>query len=106
MGAYWFSAVFRGGTGHPISVPDYVGKGYDNDSDGGVLMVMRAEPKVTLRPGEGIHVVRSRCTPIPLGITNAKKCTACACKTYTCWQLCGCKRTCLQDQTAPAKVNG
>ena len=101
VGEYWFSAIFGEGTGYPISVPDYVGKGYDKDSDGGVLMVMRAEPKVTLTPGEGIHVVRCRCTPIPEGTTNAKKCTACACKTHTCSQLCRCKRTCLHDQTAP-----
>lgn len=86
-------------------VPDYIGKGYEKDSDRRVIMVLRGGPKVTLRPGEGIHAIRCKCAPIPDGTTNAKKCTTCSCKHHTCSQLCGCNRTCLQGLTEPLEGN-
>lgn len=102
---YWYSMMFGEETRYPIMVPDYVGKGYEKDSDGTVLMVMRREPKVTLRPGEGIHVERCKCAPIPDGTTNARKCTTCSCRNHTSSQLCGCNRTCMSGLVTPLEGN-
>lgn len=71
----------------------------------GLLIIMRAKPKVTLRPGEGIQVMRCKCKPIPDGTTDAMECAKCASEEHTCSQLCACKRNCLQGWTTPRDGN-
>lgn len=97
---FWTSVIFGCQDRNPIPVPDYDGWGYALDVDGGIPIVMRAKPKVTMKPGEGLRVVQCRCKPVAEGRADPKKCTTCVCK-GTCSQLCKCTRTCCGGRMGP-----
>lgn len=93
--SYWLSSrCITPATQYPVPVPEYDGLGYCKDGEGdaeAALMVMRRQPWVTLKPGEGIHEVFCKCA-----VKDGRaKCLNCVCKPYgKCSQLCNCRGIC------------
>lgn len=102
---YWLSlapvsvAGSEASANYSISVPVWDGKGYlkNPEVDGGCMMLLRREPKVTIWPG-GVETVKCRCSNVP----GKGQCTGCVCKQKgsVCSELCKCERACSMDADA------
>lgn len=82
---------------YPIKVPEWDGKGYIRDkADGCALMHLRRSPWVSVKPGQGIAVVKCRCLPNK-STKGSKKCQNCVCAKVglgLCSPMCKCAFVC------------